>query len=671
MTSPYLTKSKFKIGTECQTKLFYARNKKYQNNRLDDDFLKALAEGGFQVGEYARQLFPGGHEITESEHDVALAKTNELLQLDEVVIFEAAVVFENLFVRVDVLEKKGSVIKLYEVKSKSCKGTDESQLLGKKVPITAEWRPYLEDIAFQQHVVSSAFPLYTVKPHLMLMDKNAVSPNDGLHQKFILRKDAKGNTTAKTIQSLSPEELTCDLLVPILLEETMDVIFKELTFGPQELCFTDWIKHLAAAYQTGERQWVSPTKDCKKCEFKANKTERDTGKESGFHECWKHHGLLRDETLDAPTVLDIWKYRKKQEHLDRNEALLSSLTGDPFDSAPDHSDKFTISERQRLQVVKSQQSNPTRELRMGLAAEMSGWVYPYNFIDFETMSPAIPIHKDHHPYDSVAFQYSHHILHEDGRVEHKNQFIFKEIGKFPSIKFVEALQAALGENSGTIFRYHNHENTILRSIRARIIRDGESAKRNSLISFIDSITQPTGKESLESLTGERNMVDLHAMVKSYYYDPLMGGSVSIKHVLPAVMKTSEFIQNKYACPIGDINVSSLNFPDNWVWLKDSGDQVKDPYSLLPTLFNGQSELLNNQKRLYADDDLKNGGAAMTAYAKMQYSQMPPEEKTELEGMLLKYCELDTLAMVMIIEAWQHWLPNTISINYSDDMNILA
>ena len=44
-----------------------------------------------------------------------------------------------------------------------------------------------------------------------------------------------------------------------------------------------------------------------------------------------------------------------------------------------------------------------------------------------------------------------------------------------------------------------------------------------------------------------------------------------------------------------------------------------------------------------------GGAAMTAYARMQFSEMSEIESKELQKALLKYCELDTLAMVMIWE----------------------
>jgi hypothetical protein len=46
---------------------------------------------------------------------------------------------------------------------------------------------------------------------------------------------------------------------------------------------------------------------------------------------------------------------------------------------------------------------------------------------------------------------------------------------------------------------------------------------------------------------------------------------------------------------------------------------------------------------------------MTAYMKMQFTNMPEVEKEALIQGLLRYCELDTLAMVMIFEAWREWV----------------
>jgi uncharacterized phage protein (TIGR02216 family) len=47
-------------------------------------------------------------------------------------------------------------------------------------------------------------------------------------------------------------------------------------------------------------------------------------------------------------------------------------------------------------------------------------------------------------------------------------------------------------------------------------------------------------------------------------------------------------------------------------------------------------------------------AAMAAYTCAQFSEMSDYERGKLQEALLRYCELDTLAMVMIYEAWREW-----------------
>jgi len=56
--------------------------------------------------------------------------------------------------------------------------------------------------------------------------------------------------------------------------------------------------------------------------------------------------------------------------------------------------------------------------------------------------------------------------------------------------------------------------------------------------------------------------------------------------------------------------------------------------------------------LSKDDKLNEGGAALTAYARMQFEEMSEYERDEIINALLKYCELDTMAMVMIYEGWR-------------------
>lgn len=52
-----------------------------------------------------------------------------------------------------------------------------------------------------------------------------------------------------------------------------------------------------------------------------------------------------------------------------------------------------------------------------------------------------------------------------------------------------------------------------------------------------------------------------------------------------------------------------------------------------------------------EDEIREGGATMTAYARIQFEDMTDYERAEIKKALLKYCELDTFAMVMIYEGW--------------------
>lgn len=84
----------------------------YANQNLDDSFLLALADGGFQVGDPAKCYFPGSHDIKTLDYDEALAETNRLIQLDQVTIYEAAIAIDKIFTRADILIKPLDVINL-------------------------------------------------------------------------------------------------------------------------------------------------------------------------------------------------------------------------------------------------------------------------------------------------------------------------------------------------------------------------------------------------------------------------------------------------------------------------------------------------------------------------------------------------------------------------------
>jgi hypothetical protein len=144
------------------------------------------------------------------------------------------------------------------------------------------------------------------------------------------------------------------------------------------------------------------------------------------------------------------------------------------------------------------------------------------------------------------------------------------------------------------------------------------------------------------------MIDLCRVVKDYYYSPHMGGSNSIKAVLPAVLKSSELLQTKYSQEIKYLDLTSLNFEKDHIWLTQKDGDIESPYKTLPRLFEdwGEEQLDATVSDM---ENIADGGAALIAYGKLQYTDMPEEERLEIKKSLLKYCELDTLAMVMIYE----------------------
>lgn len=98
-------------------------------------------------------------------------------------------------------------------------------------------------------------------------------------------------------------------------------------------------------------------------------------------------------------------------------------------------------------------------------------------------------------------------------------------------------------------------------------------------------------------------------------------------------------------------VRSLNF-QNWSWIEaDANGDVKDPYKRLPPIFSDLD--LEEMDSLIMDGSIADGGAAMTAYSRMQFTEMSAAECERVAKALLKYCELDTFAMVMIWEYWKY------------------
>ena len=663
----YLTKSRFQSALECPTKLYYYGKKKYPSTKDDDEFLAALAEGGFQVGALARCYYPGGIDIKTLEHEKSLQETSELLKQDNVTIFEAAIKYDNLFIRVDILEKKKKQINLIEVKAKSVDPHSDSFMTGKGKYIAKDWMPYLSDVAFQTWVMEKALPGYSINPYLMLADKSSVASVDGLNQHFLLKKN-KGRTQVKISGDINPETLGVPILTRIPVRYLVEKIWNgndrpaKKKSVEDKKAFEERIKEYARYYRRDEKYPVTLGRKCKDCEYNIKPVELKPGQCSGYRECWSE-ALGWDEAQFAkPHIFEIWDYRQIEKDITDGIYLMEDLRLEEQFMKPDPDGVLRFNkktdQRKHLQISKAINKNYTEEIDPELFLEMNTWQYPLHFIDFETSMVAIPFTKDRRPYEQTAFQFSCHTVHENGQCDHQ-EWISEKHGYFPNFEFITELKKVLDKDEGTIFRYAPHENTVLRQIQRQLL-DARDAGRGDLpdnhkelIEFIDTITE-WEDEDTPRVYGPRNMVDLLKMVRDYYYHPAMGGSNSIKSVLPAVMQASPYLREKYSNPQPTTNSGQM------VWwqleqVKSKKEKVgtkpKDPYQLLGPLYEDID--LNVDELILESNKITEGGAAMIAYARMQFTEMQEKEREAIIRGLLKYCELDTLAMVMIWEHWKH------------------
>ena len=150
------------------------------------------------------------------------------------------------------------------------------------------------------------------------------------------------------------------------------------------------------------------------------------------------------------------------------------------------------------------------------------------------------------------------------------------------------------------------------------------------------------------------MVDLAMVASKCYYVFGSAGGFSIKKLLLPTMAASARLKELYEQP----TYNGMNFSNHQWWQPAENEAsganrsripVKDPYSLLKSEGQDAGAFLDGNS-LVAD-----GGDAIVAYDTLQRADLDPMIRNQIQTSLLRYCELDTLAMVMIVQAWQEFL----------------
>ena len=649
-----LTKSLFTTSLGCPRKLYYAvHREEYDNTNSDNDFMRSLAEGGIQVGALARHYYRskyrsfGYHYIETKNKKEALRQTAEAMSEQNVVIAEAAFESDGCFVRADIMVKRGETIQLIEVKSSSLhqKDVDKISEITKRGEVNSAYRHYIYDLAFQKYVIEKALGK-DVEGYLMLINTDKACDVDGLNS--MVRINTKTHEVdVSGLDNYTPSPNEGDwLLLPCDMNMVCEEIIANSTAEQADYMgakFTDYVDMLVESLTDDTALAPRLSSQCKGCEFRSEDPAR-----SGFHRCWKECAGFSDEDFRKPLSMELWGgggFRKLKKLIEDKKYFLSDLQPadyyNPKDSALSLSDTyFNNSARRQIQIEQQMSGDGEPILLSGIKDEMAEWKFPLHFIDFETSTVALPFTKGRHPYETTAFQYSHHQLDEDGTLTHTEWISTERV--FPNFDFVRALKHDLEGDDGTVFRYSHHENSVLKQIAEQLRFSGETDK-DELIAFIESITYDK-----DDRYGERNMVDLCEVVVRYFYDPTMKGSNSIKVVLPAVLRSRE-LQQMYEKPYREY-VDSPNFADFDFSLINYTDKAKgevgNPYKFLPTI---GAELFTESGAPDSEERINNGGLANANYAKLQYDGLSNEEKLKLKNALLRYCELDTMAMVLIYQ----------------------
>lgn len=663
----YLSKSHFTLAVSCPTKLAYVDNPHYVDNSKEDEFIQMLSEGGFQVGELAKMMFPGGVEISGPNLEEQADRTRALLTQSACTLFEATFINDGLLARVDILRKNGNELELIEVKAKSFSSNqgdpENAWRTSNGAKIRSVYLKYLQDIAFQAMVVSAAYPTLAVKPFLMLPDKSLAASVQGMSEMFRIRRirhrDGSIRSRAEPNDGVTKEKIGSPLLRQVNVSSFVQQILTEPLATPGGTGnFRSLSREWASAFASKRR--IDPVigQQCRKCQFRTNNPSLRM--RSGFHECWGTalQRVHASAELGRP-IVDLYSPMSGQieKLIHSGKLTFADLQSEDLPLNV-KGGRLTRARRQQMQVfgvgTNEQYYFDADQWRVA----QSGFTWPLNFIDFEGARPALPSQKGSTPYEQLAFQFSHHVMERDWSVRHANDFIMLDPDEDPNVPFVRALQAALSApevKNGTVFMWHHYERDVLVSLKRQLTAQRDFKRQpddiNQLLEFLDARSAAKGPLS---------MVDMRVFAEQLFFHPNTQGRSSIKVVLPAVLETSVWLKDRYSRPVyGSVGgIPSRNFPldgeDGMIWWRKAKENVVNPYQMLPPVFSDLKIGWEDEDKSEDATAIVDGGAAATAYFRMRFSDVPAVEREATRKAMLRYCELDTLAMVMIFESWREW-----------------
>ena len=170
-----------------------------------------------------------------------------------------------------------------------------------------------------------------------------------------------------------------------------------------------------------------------------------------------------------------------------------------------------LQHQQQTQILAEILHEPPHVRRAPLEAFLKTLWYPMCFLDFESCQPPVPLFEGMRPFEQMAFQYSLHVVREQG-AEPEHREVIVPPGEDPRPALAEGLVRDVPENACVVVYSNGLEKHVIATLAERF---------------------PDLRRRLQRMNA--SMRDLIAPFRSRdYYDRAMNGSCSLKKVLPAV-----------------------------------------------------------------------------------------------------------------------------------------
>lgn len=195
-------------------------------------------------------------------------------------------------------------------------------------------------------------------------------------------------------------------------------------------------------------------------------------------------------------------------HILRGKKLAELVNDDIFDPK-DIPSSFKLTEPQKIKVDLQKIGKPVIDV-VNIRETLGELQYPLYFLDYETLLKPIPQLDGYNPNSQIVFQYSLHIMQENGEIEHR-EYLASDLANSTS-ELVKSLKKDIGDKGSVLVWYEPFEKT----------RNKELGKLHPEYElFFNDINN--------------RVFDLMKIFKKDYLMPEFKGSASIKKVLPVLV----------------------------------------------------------------------------------------------------------------------------------------